>query len=141
MWPQGRICAISGEAEDAAGKEPQAARQFRGIMLSTGPTLSAHCPHSVCLQEDSDLVFERVKWDSQLSLSPEPDWQYKVPKGCCGHVIEERGSRCPTLLPLLHLFPNNTLCGKYPGLCLDTCRNHGSRPGPAAAGRVLRTPP
>lgn len=78
------------------------------IVLSTCPTLSAHCQHAVCLQEGSDLTPERLKWDSQLSLSPEPDGHW-YPVVRCGRVIEERGSLCPTLLPLLHLFPNNTV--------------------------------
>lgn len=85
------------------GKKPRllASCCLPGILLSTCPTLSAHCPHAACLQEGSDLVPERLKWDSQLSLSPEPDWQYTVPQGCCGRVTEERGSLCP---PCSHCF-------------------------------------
>lgn len=128
LWPQGRICA-SGKGEDAAGKDPQAASQllFARYCAKHLPHLISPLSHAVCLQEGSDLP-ERLKWDSQLSLSPEPDEQYKVPQGCCGRVLEERGSLCPTLLPLFHLFPNNTLCVTHPW----AVHGHLQKPGEQA---------
>lgn len=104
LWPQGRICAC-GKGEDAAGKDPQTASQllFARYCAKHLPHLISPLSHAVCLQEGSDLP-ERLKWDSQLSLSPEPDEQYKSTTGMLWACPRE-GKPVPHSAPIVSFVP------------------------------------